>query len=127
MTEVGAFHYFDSFGDIHFNLFVSPHISLCFNLFFCEGIVDKIGDSIVEVEGIDLSWEEVPESSLLLHPCKDLVRKFIPFLFAVLFVEYAELLVLEPDASETKRAAFHKIRVVHACAPSKPDTAVDVS
>jgi hypothetical protein len=69
---------------------------------FGKRIVDEISSSVIEIEGIHRSWEEIAERTISLHLSKDFVSFFIPFFFGILFVEDAKLLVFEADASQTE-------------------------
>jgi hypothetical protein len=112
LIEFARFDYLSSGRDVDFYLFVTSKISLRCHFFFCEAIIYKISCSIVEIEWVHRSWEELSECSFCIHLSEDFVCFFVSFFFGVLFVENAEGFVFESDTAEAVGVSYQTITII---------------
>ena len=105
---------------------ISPEIPVFLYFFFCECIVDKVCEGIIEIKWIHRSREEIPECPISFHRSKYLLREDLPFFFGILFIENAVRLVLESDTSDTMMRIIHILRVVYIRTISNLERTVDI-
>jgi hypothetical protein len=112
LVEFTTFHHLQSLWDIHLNWLLSPEISFGFDFLLREGIIDEIGEGIIEIKWIHRRREELSQCSIGLHRGKYLTYFLFPLLFAILLIEYAIGFILESDTAEAVVTRFCKSTIV---------------